>query len=129
MNLVDDVDFVFTFCGAVGNFLSDLSNVIYTVVGCSINLDHVHGSSCLDCFTHSAFITGTSIDRMFTVDRFGKDLRHCGLTGSSGPAEQIGMADAVMPDLIGQSCHNMILTLDICEIVWSEFSVKGSITH
>ena len=123
MNLVDDVDFVFTFCGAVGNFLSDLSNVIYTVVGCSINLDHVHGSSCLDCFTHSAFITGTSIDRMFTVDRFGKDLRHCGLTGSSGPAEQICMSDTICIDLVLQCPDDRILSFYIFEFIRTKLTV------
>ena len=129
MNLINDVYFIVSLCRSVGNFFSDLTNVVYTIVGCSIDLDHIHGSSGLDCLAHGTFITWAAIDRMLAVHRFRQNLRHSSFTGSSGSAEQIRMTDAIMFDLIGQSCHYMILTLDIVKIVWSEFSVKGSITH
>ena len=38
--------------------------------------------------------------RMLTVDRPGKNLGHRGLSRSPGPAEQIGVADPLRPDLI-----------------------------
>ena len=119
----DDVDFVFTFCGAVGNFLSDLSNVIYTVVGCSINLDHVHGCSRRNGFAHGTFPAGASVHRMLTVHCFRKDLCHRCLSGSAGSAEQIGMSDSIRFDLIFQRCNNMILPFHILEGVRAEFTI------
>ena len=129
MNLVYDVYFVFAFCWTVGNLFSDLSDIVYTVVGCSINFDHIHCSSCLDCFAHGTFIAGAAIYGMFTVDCFRQNLCYCCFTGTSGSAEQIGMTNTIMLDLICQGGHNMILSFDICEIIRSEFSVKSSVTH
>jgi 1,2-phenylacetyl-CoA epoxidase PaaB subunit len=84
MNLVNDVDFVFSLGRAVFHFLTDLTNVIHTIVGCRIDLNYIHGIARCDCFAGRTFPTGTAIHRMFAVDRLCKNLGDRRLTGSSG---------------------------------------------
>ena len=129
MNLINDVDFIFSLCGTVGYLLPDLTDIIHTIIGGSIDLYHIHGSSRLDCLAHGALVAGTSIHRMLTVHCLCQDLSYCGFTCTSGSAEQIGMTNTVMFNLVCQGSYYMILTLNIRKIIWSEFPVKGSITH
>ena len=129
MHLIDDIHLIITLCRTIGHFLTDLTDIIHAIVGCGIDLDHIHGSSCLDCSAHLTFVAGTSIDRMLTVHCLRQNLRHRCLTGTSRPAEQIGMSDTAGIDLICQRCHNVILPFDISKIIRSELSVQGSITH
>ena len=100
MHLVYDIDFIFSFGRPVLHFFPDLADVIHTIVGCRVNLDHIHGTSSCDCTTAWAFPAGTAIHRMFAVDRLCKDLGDCCLTCSPGSTKQIGMSDAVCLDLI-----------------------------
>ena len=104
MNLVDNVYLIVSFCRAIGHFLADFTDVVHTVVGCGIDLDHVHRGAGLYRLTHFTFTTGASIYRVLA-------------------AEQIGVSDTVRLDLIGQRGHNVILALDIIEIIRSELPV------
>ena len=123
MNLINNIYFIFTFCRAVRNLFSDLTYIIHTIVGCSIDLDHIHCSSCLDCLAHGTFITGAAIYGMLTVDCLRQNFGYCCFTGSSGTAEQIGMSDSVRFYLILQCCYNMLLPFDIRKVVRTELSV------
>ena len=73
----------------------NLTDIVNTVVGCRINLDHIHGSLLIDRTAHSTFIAGTAIDRMFAIHCLGKNLGNGSLTGSSCTAKQIGMPDTI----------------------------------
>ena len=129
MHLVDDVNLVFPLCRTVGYLLADLTDIVNTIVGCGINLDHIHSGSCLDGLAHVTFIAGTAIYRMFAVYCLRQDLRNRSLTGTSGSAEQICVSDTVGLDLVGQCCHDMILAFYVVEIIRTKFTVKSSITH
>ena len=100
MNLIDDVHFVVSLCRPIADFLHDLTNIIDAVVGSSVDLDNIHGSSCRDSAAGSTFIAWISVYRMFTVD----DLRHYfgnrRLSRSSRTAEEICMLQPSRPDLI-----------------------------
>ena len=109
MNLIDDIDPVRALGRRILNLFANLTNILNPIVGCCINLYHVHGTSRRDGFAGRAFIAGASICRVLAVNRLGKDLRNGGLTGSTGSAEQIGMSDTAGIDLICQRCHNVIL--------------------
>ncbi|CCY34123.1 dual specificity phosphatase catalytic domain protein [Ruminococcus sp. CAG:60] len=123
MNLVDNVYLIVSFCRAIGHFLADFTDVVHTVVGCGIDLDHVHRGAGLYRLTHFTFTTGASIYRVLAVYCLRQYFCNGCLTGSSGAAEQIGVSDTVRLDLIGQRGHNVILALDIIEIIRSELPV------
>ena len=129
MHLVDDIDFIPALCRTVRHLLTDLSDIIDTVVGGRVDLDHIHGRAGRYGPARLTFPAGASVHRMLTVHRFGKYLCHCRLAGSPCPAEQIGMSDTVGPDLILQCCNNMVLPLYISKFGRAELSVKRRIRH
>jgi len=129
MHLIDDIYFVPSLCRAIRNLFPNLSNIIHTVIGGSIDLDHIHGSTRLNGFAHLTFITRTSIHRMLTVDCFCQDLGYRCFTGTPCSAKKICMSDTVCVNLIGKRGHNVILPFDVFKIIGPELSVQGSITH
>ena len=100
MHLINDIHLVFSLCGTVGNLLPDLTDVVDTVVGCRIDLDHIHGCSRLYRPTGRALVTWTAVHRLLTVDRFCKNLCHGRFTGSTGSTEQKCVTDTVRTNLI-----------------------------
>ena len=127
MNLIDDIDPVRAIGRRILNLFANLTNILNTIVGCCINLYHVHGTSRRDGFAGRAFIAGASIYRVLAVNRLGKDLRNGGLTGSTGSAEQIGMTNTPAGNLILQGLHDMILTLNIIKLCRTPFTIQCSI--
>ena len=100
MHLVNDIDLISSLCGPVRDLVPDLTDIVYAVVRCGVDLDHVHGSSRCDGPAHLALPAWASVDRMLTVHCLRKYLRYGRLSRSPCPAEQIRMPDTVCPDLI-----------------------------
>ena len=100
MHLIDDIDAVPAFCRRVLHLFPDITDIFHTVVGRSIDLHYIQGRTRSDIFTGLALPTGTSVHRVFTVDRSGKYLRDTGFSCSSSSAKQIRMTDTAGCDLI-----------------------------
>ena len=100
MNLVNNINLVFPFCRRIIHLFDNLPDTVHAIVGCRINLDYIHAGSCCNGSADRTFPTRTAIHRMLTIDRFRKDLGNCGLTGSTGSAEQIGMRSPPASDLV-----------------------------
>ncbi len=123
MNLINNIDFISAFRGRISHFLADFPDVIHTVVGCGVNLYHIHGAACANGPAGGALAAGASFPRMIAVDCPGKYFGYGSLPGSSGSAEQIGMSHPFCPDLIFQGCYNMFLSPDIFKFLRTEFPV------
>ena len=123
MHLVDDIDFVFPFCGGIRYFIYDFPYIIHAVVGGGVDFYHVHAGPGGDGTADAALPAGAIRPGILAVHRPGKDFRHSGLAGAPGPGEQIGVPDAVRLQLVLQRGHDMLLTLYIREGVRAEFSV------
>ena len=123
MNLIYDVYLILALSRRICYLLPYLPYIVNTIVGCGINLDHIHGSARCDSPAGFTFPAGISVHRMLTVHGSRQDLRHCGLSRSPRPAEQICMAETVRCNLVFQGCHNMVLPLHICEGVRAKFTV------
>ena len=100
MDLIDDVNPVFSLCRRVLYLFPDVTDVFHTIVGCCIDLYYIHRSSCKNGLAGRTLVTGASIYRMFAVYSPGIDLRYTGLTCTSGSAEQIGMTNTFRRDLV-----------------------------
>ena len=100
MDLIDDIDPVSPFCRRILDLFPDIPDILHTVVGGRIDLNHVHGRAPGDRLADRADIAGAPIHWLLTVHRFSKDLRDAGLTGASCAAEQVGMAYPPGHDLI-----------------------------
>ena len=127
MNLVDDVYTIFSFRRWVLDLFPDLTNILNAVVGRSIDLNDVHGSTGCNIFAHGTFPTGTSVYRMLAIDCLCKNFRYACLSCPSCPAEEIGMTDTSRHDLILQRCDNMILSFYVFKFRRTEFTIQGSI--
>ena len=87
MHLIDDIDLVFPCGGRICHLIPDLTDIVHTVVGGSINLNHIHGSACSNGLTGGTFIAGIAVYWMLAVHRFGHDFGDGGLSSTSGSAE------------------------------------------
>ena len=124
MNLIDNINLVFPFRRRIGYLLHNLPDIIYTIVGRSINLNHIHAGSCCNRLTNPAFSAGAVLRGVFTVYHLCKYLCDSSLSGPSGACKQICMADTIRPKLILQGGHNMILPLYISKPCRAKLSVK-----
>ena len=127
MHLVDDIDFISALCRTVCHLLTDLPDIVNTVIGGRIDLDHIHGRAGRYGPACLTFPAGASVHRVLTVHRLRKYLRHGRLACSPCPAEKICMSDPVGPDLILQCCNDMILPFYIRKFGRAELSVKRRI--
>ena len=129
MNLVNDINLIFSFRRGIGYFVHDLTDIVHTIVGSSIDLDHIHAGTGCDSATGRAVTAGASFYRMFAVDTSCKNFRNSGLTRSSCTTEQISMSYALCLYLIFQSGDDRILSLHIFKTCRPEFPVQGCIRH
>ena len=127
MHLIDDVDPVCSLSRRILNLLTNLTDVLNTIVRCRINFHHIHGTSRCNGLAGRAFVAWASVHRMLTVNRFGKDLCNGSLAGSAGAAKQIRMSDTSAGNLVFQSLHDMILALDIVKFHRAPFAVQCSV--
>ena len=116
MNLVDDVNPVFSLCRRVLDLFPDLPDIFHAVVGSGVDLHHVQGSAFQNRPAGRTLIARTPVLWMFTVDSPCKDFRDTGLTCSAGAAEQVSMSDSLGYYLILQCLYNMVLAF---------YAVKG----
>ena len=123
MHLVDDIHFVMSLSRAVSDLFADLTDIVHAVVGCGIDLDHVHRTSLGDRPAGRALSAGVSVHRRLAVDRLREYLGEGRLACTARAAEQIGMADPSCSHLIAQGLHDCVLTFDFLKNIGTEFSV------
>ena len=111
VHLVDNVYAVAPVGGRILDLVADIPDILHAVVGGGVNLHHVHGGAGDDGPAGRTFVAGASVHRVLTVDCPGEDLRDTGFTGSTGSAEQVGVADASRRDLIFQGLYDGVLSL------------------
>src|SRR5699024_9251082 len=129
MNLIDNVYFITPFCGSVSHLFPDLPDIVHAIIGSSVDLDHIHGSSFLDRPACPALVAGTPVHRVFTVDRPCQYFCNGGLTCAPGTAEKICMSDSISFYLIFQCCYYMFLFFYVFKILRADLTVKSSIAH
>ena len=95
MHLVDDIHKVFPLGRRILHRAVDLTDVVHTVVGRRIDLDHVHGGTVLYRPADPALVARAVVHGRFAVDCSGKNLSHGGFAGPSGSAEKISVSDPV----------------------------------
>ena len=100
MHLVYDINLIFPLWGGIGNFVHNFTYIVNTIIGCRINLNHVHAGVRRNGTTDTALSAGTVLRWFLTVNGPGKDLRHSSLTCSSGSGKQVRMSDSIGPQLI-----------------------------
>ncbi len=129
MDLVDDIDPVTALGRGILDLLADLADILDAVIGRGVDLHYVQRSAGGDVLAGAAFAAGTSVHRSLAVDGPGEYLGDAGLAGAAGPAEQIGMSDALRQYLIFQCLYNVVLPLYLIKRNRAPFAVQRHVGH
>ena len=112
MYLVNDVHALAHRRGREERLLPQGAHIVHAVVGGRVQLYHVHDGAVQDAAAGRALPTGIAVHRVLTVDRAGQDAGAGGLARAAGADEEIGMGQAVVPDLVFQRLRHVLLTDD-----------------
>ena len=93
MNFINDVHTHFYLRRCINRIIPQITHIVYTVVGCSIDLQNIHAGTGINGLTTAAAITGVSILWVFTIDRFSKDFCAAGFARSPRTGEQVCMTE------------------------------------
>ena len=123
MNLIYDVDLVPSLCRRVIDLFTDLTDIIHTIIRCSVDLYDIHSIPGSDSFAGSTFPTRAAVYRVFTIDRFRKYLCYCRFTGSTRTAKEVRMSDPICFYLVFQCRYDVLLPFDILKFIRTELSI------
>ena len=70
MNLVDDIYLIFCGNRRIGDFLTQLTNVVNAVVGSGVNLDDIEHRAVVDSPAHLTFTAWVAVLRIKAIYRF-----------------------------------------------------------
>ena len=92
VHLVNDEDLVTSELRWDARLLHERLDMLYGVVGGSVELEDIQGTLLVERLTTLARITSLALCRwILAVDGFGEDARTGGLSHASGTAEEVGM--------------------------------------
>ena len=123
MHLVNDIDLKSALRRRVRYLLHNLTDIVHAVIGCGIDLDHIHAGTRRNGLTARTFPAGTSLHGMLTVHRPRKDLGDRSLTCASRSTEEIGVPDTIRLYLILQCSNDMLLPFYLLKTVRPELTV------
>ena len=126
VDLVDDIDLPPSCTGRIIDTLPQLPDVLHTVVGCRIDLDHIDEIPLRDRAATGTLPTG-ALTFSSAVHRLGQDPGRGGLASAPGSTEQIGMAHRVRGDLVPQNPNDLLLSQDLVEHLRSVLPVQSPV--
>ena len=107
----------------------ELADGVHPVVGGGVELLHVVGGAGVDGQAAVAGAVGLTVGQVLAVERLGEDPGGGGLAGSAGPAEQIGVTDALVADGVAERPDHVLLAPDVAEPAGSVAAVERLIGH
>mgnify|MGYP006969180271 CR=1 FL=1 len=84
--LVDDEHALFALGRRISNILADITDVVNTVVGGSVQLRDIQDRALINAAAGVAAVAGGAVHRIFAVDGLRQDLCRGGLFGLAEPA-------------------------------------------
>ena len=109
--------------GGVGCLITQIADVVHTVVGRGVHLHHVEDAAVVDALADLALAAGVAVMGVEAVDRLGENLRAGGLACAAHAGKQIGVAYAARRHLIAQRRDDAALCDDILKPLGSPFAV------
>ena len=123
VHLIDDKYTIFTCCWGYLHLVNKCANIIYTIIGSSIELNDVERTVFVKCATRVTLIASITLGgAIHTVDCLGKDTRTRGLPHPTRATEKVGMRQAVGSDRVFKCRRERLLSHDRVESRWAIFS-------
>ena len=127
VHLVDDIHTLFDRNGGEHGFLTQLTDIVYTVVRCRINFDHIENTAVLNAEAGGAFAAGVAVFGMLAVERLGKNFCAGGLTSASRAYKQVRMGQPAGDYLVFERFGNVFLPDDLVKGLGSPFPIQSLI--
>ena len=115
VDFVDDVDLESRPAGPHVDVLPQLADLVDAAVAGPVDLQHVHVVARADALADVALVAGDGRRALDAVQGLGQDPGGGGLAHAPGPGEQVGMADAVRGDRVGQCLGDVLLADQLLE--------------
>ncbi len=95
MHLVDNVDLKSALSRRILTVVAQSAHLLNTIVGSTIDLDHIHAGTTHDGLADLRFIIWRGTGSAFGIERFGKQARSAGLTCAARPDKKIGVCNTL----------------------------------
>ena len=129
VHLIHQVNLVSSTRWRVLHVIQQLASILDLGAGSCIDFDQVNETPFIDFHTGGTHAAGFRTDTRFTVERFGEDTRHGGLTHTARASEQISMVQAVIVQRIDQRAKHMLLPHHLGKLSRPPFTRQNLITH
>ncbi len=106
-----------------GDLLAELTDVVDSAVAGRVHFDEVERIAGGDGFAGGAGIAGLAVDRAGAVHRAREDACGRGLSGATGPAEQVRMGQLAGRKRVANGGYDMVLADDLVEATWTPLPV------
>ena len=123
VDLVHDIHPVADVGGGVDSLVPEGPDMVHTVVGGGIQLQHIQHAAVVDAKAGVALVTGVAVHRVAAVHRLGQDLGAGSLAGAPGTGKEVGVAQAILRHLAAQSIRDMGLPHHILKGLGAPFAV------
>ncbi len=119
MNLIDDIDFIFSLIGFESSLFDQVSDIFDTIIARTIDLDtvehrtHIEGPAILTC------VTGIPILEVCTIHSLREDTSTRRLACSTRSMKEVSMIDSISSETIPEDRRNVVLAYDGIPIMWT----------
>ena len=96
MHLIDDIDLVCTYIWLESGFLDQISDILYSIVRCSIDLDTIEHIPIIERDTVSTGMTRIPVLQIETIDSFCQYASRRRLTRSTRSRQDIGVTHTTL---------------------------------
>ena len=129
MHFVDQIDLVTPLGGCVSDVLTELPDVVDTVVAGTINLDDIETVSCGDLAAVIAFAAWRHGRSLHAIERLCQNSRGRCFSDTAWADEQVRVSKAILRDRIFQRARNVRLSHQIVECLRPIFPGENLVTH
>ena len=110
VHLIDDINLVGALGRHVTHYLAQLADIFDAIVGCPVDLQHVHASGGGYTFAGIALFAGIRALASGAIERLRKDPRGGRFTHTARPTKQITLGNAPRVDGVFERGSDMVLS-------------------
>lgn len=124
MDLVDDVDFIFSLIGFESGLFDEITDILDAVIARSVDLDTVEHRPRVESPTILTCMTGIPILQISTIDSLSEDTSAGCFSCSTRSMKEVGMIHSISSEAISEDGRDVILSDDTVPIMGAVGSIE-----
>ena len=129
VHFVNDVDLKLTVSRRIHYRIAQISYLLDTIVGRSVNFQHVKVGASSNLHTRVTLSAGRDSRTIYAVQRSGENSSYRGLAYAPGSDKKICVRETVTLDGVGKCVCDMLLTHNIVKLLRSPFPRQYFVSH